>query len=670
MGGNLADELTEISDALPDYEVERELGRGGMGVVLLGKHRRLGRAVAIKELPQTFATEPDIRERFTTEARTLATLSHPHIVPVYDYVERGPLCLIVMEQLPGGTVWERFTTVGLTAPAACAIVLACCAALQHAHEKGVLHLDVKPDNLMFDGGGTVKVTDFGISRVISGDRLLATVDGQVLGTPAYMSPEQARGGSLTPASDVYSSGVMLYELLTGHLPWTGAASASELLLQRLEEAPRPLREIAPHVPPAIADVVMRSLERDREKRYKSAEEFGLAIASACADSWGPAWLDHAGVLLIGSERLSIAARTTRGGSPRATTDAPSQAVQTGSTPAPETMHSGEVVAPDGAAPQTIAQGAAVAGVAAAADLDAAAATPVAPAEEFDPFKVVRAAEAEPRIEGADLNQLQRADLVDLRGALQAPPFPKVALAITAVCFIAAVIFGAVASGPTRSSGNVPKGQVRIAGADVTTANPLKVDFSKNIPISVATTGIGHFANQATLKITSVGIPLGKVSTDLVSGNGVFAPNVVQHLAAGNVRAELQLQGGNKTIVSQRFEVQSSNKWYTAAIGVVGIALVLAGLANLESNLRRLRRRTRVMSLVGAGIAGALVAAGLMGVLTASAHFWPTLPAVIGVLALTAGGFAFGAYTLGVVARRRRVNRALRRAVKNLGVKVG
>ncbi len=105
--------------------------------------------VAIKELPPNFSADPEVRQRFSTEARTLASLSHPHIVPIYDYVERDGLCLIVMEQLPGGTVWDRFTTTGLTPPTACAVALACCAALQHAHDKGILHLDVKPDNLMF-----------------------------------------------------------------------------------------------------------------------------------------------------------------------------------------------------------------------------------------------------------------------------------------------------------------------------------------------------------------------------------------------------------------------------------------------------------------------------------------------------------------------------------------
>ena len=306
----IAEDIVRIGQVMPDYEIERELGRGGMGIVFLGRHRRLRRGAAIKELPPSFAAEPEVQERFATEAQTLAGLEHPHIVPIFDYVERDGLCLIVMQELPGGSVWDRFSSTGLTPPTACAVVMACCAALQHAHDKGVLHLDVKPDNLMFDAESAVKVTDFGISRVITGGRTLGTVDGQVLGTPAYMSPEQARGDDLTAASDVYAAGVMLYELLSGQLPWHGAETAAELLQQRLNEDPIPLREQAPAIPQAIADVVMTSLSRDVEDRYQRAEDFGVAIGEACVDSWGPGWLDHAGVALVGSERLSLAARTT------------------------------------------------------------------------------------------------------------------------------------------------------------------------------------------------------------------------------------------------------------------------------------------------------------------------------------------------------------------------
>ena len=138
------------------------------------------------------------RARFVTEARLLAALDHPHVVPVFDFVEKDGLCLLVMELLPGGTVWSRFGGNGFTPPAACATVLAASAGLQAAHEKNVLHRDVKPENLMFSSEGVLKVTDFGIAKVVGGDSTLATRAGEVLGTPAYIAPEQARGARFLP----------------------------------------------------------------------------------------------------------------------------------------------------------------------------------------------------------------------------------------------------------------------------------------------------------------------------------------------------------------------------------------------------------------------------------------------------------------------------------------
>jgi serine/threonine-protein kinase len=586
-----------------------------------------------------------------------------------------------MEELPGGTVWERFTTIGLTAPAACAITLACCAALQHAHDKGVLHLDVKPDNLMFDGSGTIKVTDFGISRVISGDRLLATVDGQVLGTPAYMSPEQARGEALDASSDVYSAGVMLYELLSGRLPWSGAESASELLIQRLEEEPRPLRELAPHVPVVIADVVMRAIERDPERRYTRAEDLGVALASACAQAWGPLWLDHAGVLLIGSDRLSMAARTTTqqqaAAAPAAPADAATRA--TGGTAAPgtiispaegarasETVHSGEISGEMAPAQATIGPAPAAPPSTPAPSVPA---PPADPAADLAAMPVVRAAAAEPRIRGADLNVLRRGDLVEMKESLRKPPFPRVTLVLGVLFLLAAVIAAAVMFGADGSEGDLQAGQVFLADQDVTSDEPVQLDLSQDVAIAVATPGPGSFSTDATLELSTLGIPLGSLDASLVDGLGVFEPKIVEHLAAGNVRAELVLTGNEQTVATQEFDVDATNAWYATALGVVGIALVLAGVANLESNLRHLRQRRRTLSVIGAGVAGVLMAAGITAILTALGIATPTLSGVIAAAALSAVGVACIAVALGVLARRRRVDRAVKRAVRNLGVSV-
>src|SRR5438105_5382710 len=151
-----------MTAALPLYEVEGELGHGAWGIVLAGRHRQLGRDVAIKQLPRSFGADPAVRNRFIAEARLLASLEHPHVVPIYDFVEHEGLCLLVMERLTGGSVWDRFRDPGFTPQGACAVALATCSGLQYAHVHGVLHRDVKPENLLFSGEDVLKVTDFGI----------------------------------------------------------------------------------------------------------------------------------------------------------------------------------------------------------------------------------------------------------------------------------------------------------------------------------------------------------------------------------------------------------------------------------------------------------------------------------------------------------------------------
>ena len=275
-----------VAEALPAYEILGELGRGGWGIVLEGRHRHLDRPVAIKQLPRGFGADPDVRSRFLAEARLLASLDHPHIVPVYDFVERDGLCVLVMEKLPGGTVWTRFSKEGMTHEAACGIAVVAAVALEHAHRQGILHRDVKPENLMFSAKGVMKVTDFGIAKVLSGGRTMATRTGDVLGTPSYMAPEQAMGHDVSPGTDVYALGVMLYELLSGRLPFS-ADSAMAVLFKHVHEAPPPL---GGDVPAGVADVVVRALEKDPADRHAGAEEFGVALASAASSAFGAGWL--------------------------------------------------------------------------------------------------------------------------------------------------------------------------------------------------------------------------------------------------------------------------------------------------------------------------------------------------------------------------------------------
>lgn len=663
---------SDITAALPDYVVERELGQGGMGVVFLGRHARLGRMVAIKELPPAFAADADVRERFSTEARTLATLSHPHIVPIYDYVERDGLCLIVMEQLPGGTVWDRFTTTGLTPPTACAVALACCAALQHAHTKGVLHLDVKPDNLMFASDAAIKVTDFGISRVLSGDHTLGTLDGQVLGTPAYMSPEQARGSELTPASDVYSAGIMLYELLSGHLPWTGAETATDLLLKRLREDPRPLYEIAPQIPRALADVVMHAIEREPEARYGTAEEFGLAIATACADSWGPDWLDQSGVAIIGAERLSLAARATRvqaipdrwlggddagGDAIRATGTAP-QTIMEGRADADSRHASETTTAPAGGghAPVGPSAASAPAPAPASAPTPPPAAPPAVPVMPH--FDVVRAAGAAPRIDGANLNRIDRAAFVDVSEVIGATPGPRSALAIAAVLVVAAIIAAVALFGGVSRTGDLRPGEVHIGGVDMAVGTPT-LDLSSNLPIVVTSKHAAAFANRATLKISMVGVPLSSINAKIVNGRGTFDTSVMRHVATGSVTARVEMSASKKLLAHSEGPASLQQPWYLTLVGVGSVLVILAGLAYLESALRPLRKaRRRISSFIGCGISAAVTAVGIAGLIASLGHAQLSASGLIAMAVLAAGA----GIALGVAVRRRALHKGVRQAV--------
>ena len=296
-----------IAAALPLYDLHGELGRGAWGVVIAARHRQLGRDVAIKQLPRSFGADPAVRARFVAEARLLGSLDHTHIVPIYDFVEHEGLCVLVMERLTGGTVWSRFKSGAFTPQRSCAVGLATCAALHYAHQHGVLHRDIKPENLMFSHEGVLKVTDFGIAKVVGGSSTVATRAGDVLGTPAYMAPEQALGGSLGPSTDIYSLGTLLYELFSGRLPYPEDTNPVATLYRHVHERARPLPEAAPHIPAPLAEVTARALEPDPEDRYPDAETFGVALATAAAEAWGAGWLGESGLTVAATGPILNAA---------------------------------------------------------------------------------------------------------------------------------------------------------------------------------------------------------------------------------------------------------------------------------------------------------------------------------------------------------------------------
>ncbi len=295
---------TIVTTALPQYELGGVLGEGAMGVVYAATHRALGRQVAVKQLPATMAGDPAMSARFDHEARLLAGLDHPHIVPVYDYVRAESVNALVMERLDGGTVWDRFHGSGLNIEQSCAIGLAMLAGLHAAHRAGVLHLDVKPKNLLFTAAGALKVADFGIAQVISEGATLVSSTGEVLGTPAYIAPEQALGQRLSAAADVYGAGTVLYELLAGSLPYVRDGDALAMVRRHVYEDPHPIGDA---VPAALGAVVMRSLARDPSDRHPDAEAFAVALAGAAADTFGPGWLERSGVPVQLSPRVAIAA---------------------------------------------------------------------------------------------------------------------------------------------------------------------------------------------------------------------------------------------------------------------------------------------------------------------------------------------------------------------------
>ncbi|MFE3057222.1 serine/threonine-protein kinase [Nocardia sp. NPDC059239] len=308
-------ELARVRAALPGYEVGGQIGRGGCGVVLAGVHRGLHRRVAIKQIPPQFADDMQVRRRFVDEARMMAALDHPHVVPVYDYIEHDDLCLLVLEYLPGGTVENRFITAGFEATAAVAVALSCAAGLDAAHRSGILHRDVKPSNLMFAANGALKLTDFGIAKIVGGADTLVTRAGEIIGTPSYIAPEQVRGQGLSPATDVYALATMLYQLLSGVLPFPPGPDALSLLFAHAYGEPIPLTEVAPFVPQPIAEAVMRGLASDPADRYDTAETFGVAIAEPAAHFWGANWLTPVGIPVIGADTI-VAAATGSARGPR------------------------------------------------------------------------------------------------------------------------------------------------------------------------------------------------------------------------------------------------------------------------------------------------------------------------------------------------------------------
>jgi eukaryotic-like serine/threonine-protein kinase len=257
------------------YRVLRRLGRGGMADVYLAEDEQLGRRVAIKILNDRHAADEQFVERFRREATNAAGLSHPNIVSIYDRGEAEGTYYIAMEYLDGSTLKEIVTRRGpLPIGEAIGFAREILDALRFAHRKGIVHRDIKPHNVMCDDDGRVKVTDFGIARAGASQM---TEAGSIIGTAQYLSPEQARGGAVDHRSDLYSVGVVLYELLTGEVPFSGDTPV-EIAMKHLSTVPKPPSALRPDIQPPLDQIVLRALAKDPAERFPSAEDMDAELA--------------------------------------------------------------------------------------------------------------------------------------------------------------------------------------------------------------------------------------------------------------------------------------------------------------------------------------------------------------------------------------------------------
>lgn len=274
-----------IGKQIGRYQIEGELGRGGMGVVYRATQVTLNRTVAVKMLPDHMAESEEYLSRFRREAETLARLQHPNIVHIYDVEEVEGSHFIIMEFVDGPSLTDLVRSEGRLDPArARDVAHALADGLGAAHRKGIVHRDVKPDNILFTSEGRPKLTDFGVAHMR--DSNVRTQTGVMLGTPYYMSPEQAGGKPVTAASDIYSLGVVLYEMLSGRVPFD-ADTPVAVALKHLKEAPPPVGQLVPDLPDALARIVDRTLAKDAGERFRSCGEFQRSLAAIEFGSGGP-----------------------------------------------------------------------------------------------------------------------------------------------------------------------------------------------------------------------------------------------------------------------------------------------------------------------------------------------------------------------------------------------
>jgi hypothetical protein len=272
--------MTElIGQTLGQYRILEQIGQGGMATVYKAYQPALDRYVAVKVLPPYFAHEPGFAMRFTREAKAIAKLNHPNILPIHDFGQEGDLNYIVMKYVEAGTLKDRLGE-PLPLGEAVDIVGQIAAALDHAHQRGILHRDVKPSNVLLDEGRWILLTDFGLAKMVEGSAVL-TASGVGVGTPAYMAPEQGQGEAVDARADIYSLGIVLYEILTGRVPYEAETPMAVVIKHITEPLPLP-RSINPAIPEAVERVILKALAKEPGDRFASAVEMVEALKAVVA----------------------------------------------------------------------------------------------------------------------------------------------------------------------------------------------------------------------------------------------------------------------------------------------------------------------------------------------------------------------------------------------------
>ncbi len=262
----LPEQMSLTGFALGQYQIVARIGSGGMATVYRAIQTSLNREVAVKILPSHFANDEAFVERFKQEAVAIATLRHPNILNIFDYGEQNGVIFMVMELVPGGTLADRL---GQPVPfeEVLAFMTPLAGAIDYAHSRGIIHRDLKPANVLLTLAGDPILSDFGLARLLEGTRL--TRSGSALGTPEYMSPEQAMAGEVGPATDVYAFGVLLYEMLTGVVPFGGETPVA-IILAHLHQPPPTPRSVNPNIPERVEEVILKCLSKEPGDRYPSA----------------------------------------------------------------------------------------------------------------------------------------------------------------------------------------------------------------------------------------------------------------------------------------------------------------------------------------------------------------------------------------------------------------